>query len=426
MSISQKGIWAAMTATMLVTSASALTPLASSSDVGGLAPVRLMLAGGARGTQGYLGVDIRDVNDDEIVVLKLKESRGAEITRVDHDGPAGKAGLRERDVILQMNGQVIEGEEQLRRMLRETPAGRAVTLIVSRDGQQQTITIMLADRAVVERQAWEQHLTVPDPGTNGAATPAAPDARSGRNDAGRNDAGRNDAGPHPGFGFLHGDSAMSRGFSGPMVGSAAVMSASGSGAMLETLGPQLAEFFGVAGGSGLLVRSVEPNSPASVAGMKAGDVVVKVNQIAVGNGSEWARLMHENKGKPVNLVVLRDKHEQTLTLTPDGKRRSAIEWMDLPGSLSLDALPDPSALLAEMQPMIEGAKLPDEVELRKMLESAKQAQTADPAFAQQIQDSLKGLDPEAIQKQMKEVQRQMEQMRRDFGHFGFGPDAWMQ
>src|ERR1700683_5565601 len=58
--------------------------------------------------QGYLGVDIRDVSADQMIALRLKEQRGAEIIRVDHDGPAGKAGLREHDVILQMNGKQIE------------------------------------------------------------------------------------------------------------------------------------------------------------------------------------------------------------------------------------------------------------------------------------------------------------------------------
>ena len=118
---------------------------------------------GSHGSQGYLGIDIRDVSDDRLSALKLHESRGAEIIHVDHDGPAGKAGLREHDVVLQMNGQVIEGEEQLRRVLRETPAGRDVTIVLSRDGQQQTVSTQMADRATVERQAWEQRTTVPEP-----------------------------------------------------------------------------------------------------------------------------------------------------------------------------------------------------------------------------------------------------------------------
>jgi C-terminal processing protease CtpA/Prc len=105
-----------------------------------------------------------------------------------------------------------------------------------------------------------------------------------------------------------------------------ILSSSFTGAKLEVMGPQLAEFFGATEGGGLLVRSVEGNSPADEAGMKAGDVVVKINSISVANGTDWTRTVHDNKGKPVPVVVLRDKHEQTLTLTPDGKKRSSL-WL---------------------------------------------------------------------------------------------------
>jgi serine protease Do len=78
----------------------------------------------------------------------------------------------------------------------------------------------------------------------------------------------------------------------------------------------------------LLVRSVDNNSPADEAGLKAGDVVVKINSVAVANGTDWTKTVHDNRGKPVPVVVLRDKHEQTLTLTPDGKKRSSL-WYEL-------------------------------------------------------------------------------------------------
>ena len=113
----------------------------------------------AHGAPAYLGVAVGDVSDEEMGALKLKEPHGALILRVDHDAPAGKCGLRERDVILQMNGQVVEGKDQLWRMLRETPAGRTITLTISRDGQQMSITTQTAVREMVERQAWEQHMT---------------------------------------------------------------------------------------------------------------------------------------------------------------------------------------------------------------------------------------------------------------------------
>ena len=114
--------------------------------------------------EGYLGIVMRDVSEDQLAALKLKEARGAEITNLDHDGPACKAGMRLHDVILQMNGQMVENEEQLRRMLKDMPVGRSVSFVISRDGQTQTITMQTADRRTVGLQAWEQHYTVPAPG----------------------------------------------------------------------------------------------------------------------------------------------------------------------------------------------------------------------------------------------------------------------
>jgi S1-C subfamily serine protease len=253
----------------------------------------------ARAAQGYLGVDVRDVAEDQLAALKLKEARGAEIVLVDHDAPAGKAGLREHDVILRMNDQTIEGEEQIRRMLRESPPGTMIVLLVSRDGQRMTVTTQTANREEVERQAWEQHLTVPEPLPPGeiegsiyfaAPSSPAPPVRGGNN------------------------------FLGPLL-----MDPSYTGAMLETMSAQLADYFGVTGGAGLLVRSVEANSPAALAGMRAGDVVVRANQKVVASSADWTRAIKDSHGRPLSIVVLRDKKEQTLTLTPDSKRRSSLQ-----------------------------------------------------------------------------------------------------
>ena len=252
--------------------------------------------------QGYLGIDMRDVSEDQLGALKLKEARGAEITNLDHDGPACKAGMRMHDVILQMNGQVVENEDQLRKMLRDMPVGRSVSFVISRDGQTQTMTMQTADRRTVGLQAWERHYSVPAPGPSGVVrTSSFLDSKSA-----------NAAAPKEHRGLLGTETI--------------ILSSSFTGAKLEVMGPQLAEFFGATGGAGLLVRSVDGNSPADEAGMKAGDVVVKINSISVANGTDWTRTVHDNKGKPVPVVVLRDKHEQTLTLTPDGKKRSSL-WL---------------------------------------------------------------------------------------------------
>ena len=98
------------------------------------------------GTSSYLGVDISDVTTERLSALKLKEEKGVEVTMVDQDAPAGKAGIKEHDVILTMNGTAIESGAQLRRMIHETPPGRIVTLGLSRDGQPMTVKVQLADK----------------------------------------------------------------------------------------------------------------------------------------------------------------------------------------------------------------------------------------------------------------------------------------
>ncbi len=256
--------------------------------------------------QGYLGVEARDISDDQLTVLKLKEARGAEIINLDHDGPACKAGMRIHDVILQMNGQAVAGQEELKRMLRDQPVGRTVSFLVSRDGQTLTLSMTMADRQMVGLQAWEQHYTVPAPGEGPSGSVRG----------------------IPGNSFMGASTASASVAPTPkghreVLAMSMILNSSYTGAQLEVMGPQLADFFGAEGGAGLLVRSVDTNSPAEEAGMKAGDVVVRINSIAVSSGTDWTKTVHDNKGKPVPVVVIRDKHEQTMTLTPDGKKRSS-------------------------------------------------------------------------------------------------------
>src|SRR6266436_9249677 len=100
------------------------TPPAAQSPRPAPAPKAYAYSFGTSGTGSYLGVDITDISSDRVGPLKLKDEHGVEITMVDRDGPAGKAGLKDHDVILEFNGTRVEGEEQLRRIIRETPPGR--------------------------------------------------------------------------------------------------------------------------------------------------------------------------------------------------------------------------------------------------------------------------------------------------------------
>jgi serine protease Do len=231
------------------------------------------------GTQGYLGVGTHDIDTERAAQLKLKVPRGAEVVNIDHDAPAAKAGMRLHDVILQMNGQQIEGQAQLGQILRQTPPGRTVTFVISRDGQQQTLNITLCDQATLEQDAWSAHYPVqPDEDDNLSL-------------------------PRPKSGFASGFL------------SSLGMNTSYTGLELDMLGPQLADYFGIHDGQGLLVKRVDDNSPASAAGLRAGDVITKMNGRVMATPSQWVRAIHANKGKQVELTVVRDRKEATVTMT---------------------------------------------------------------------------------------------------------------
>ena len=255
-----------------------------------------------RSGPGYLGIDVRDVGDDQVTALRLRDTHGAEIIRVDHDGPAGKMGLREHDVVLQMNGVVIEGEEQLRRMLHECLPGRTVALTIVRDGGTLTVSAQMADRTQLEKDAWEQHL-----GGAGMLGPQAPAIALPTGEAN----GPGVAVPAPPPSARYGKSFLGTLLTSPTY----------TGAMLEVMMPQLAQFFGVPTGTGLLVRSVADNSPASMAGLHAGDVVLKANARPLRTMGDWTKMIREAKGHPVSVTMLRDRQERTLELTPDVKHK---------------------------------------------------------------------------------------------------------
>src|SRR5208282_6810752 len=94
-----------------------------------------------------------------------------------------------------------------------------------------------------------------------------------------------------------------------------VHSSARSGLMVENITPQLGEFFGVKGGNGVLVRSVEKGSRAEKAGFRAGDVIVKINDQPVHDTSDFTHAVRSRNRQGVSVGVMRDKKEQNLNLT---------------------------------------------------------------------------------------------------------------
>lgn len=274
-----------------------ITPLPGRAQALQMAPLLQgsgpMLAAGSATAQGYLGVDVADVDAEKAQALKLKEARGAVITLIDHDAPAGQAGLRVNDVVLEMNGETVDDADQMRRMLREMPAGRRITLLISRDGSEQTISVELADRQEMEQSIWNRLI-----GHRGESEQPAP----------------------AGMGLLAGggggNAPSGGGFHLPFFGSNLNV-----GVMVEPLTTQMAAVLGVP--SGLMVKQVAQKSAADVAGLQAFDVILKVGTETMANMASWDRALRANQGRPVQVTILRDRKQETLTLHVDSKHRQS-------------------------------------------------------------------------------------------------------
>ncbi|HYL64335.1 MAG TPA: PDZ domain-containing protein [Candidatus Methylomirabilis sp.] len=249
-----------------------VAPLAESDDDG----VVLL---GDEGTS-WLGVESQDVNSEKAKDLKLPAERGVLLDRIVPDSPAAKAGLKENDVITEVNGQRVEGELQFRRMIHEIPAGRSTQFTVWRDGRAQTISVTLG-KSEERADTWVR--SAPRAFSFELPRVEIPDIQIG-------------PGAEWNYGVLAGG--------GPRLGIDA-----------EDLSGQLGTYFGAPDGEGVLVREVNPGSPAEKAGVKSGDVITSVDGERVRSvGDLREQLADKRDAKSVKLGVLRNKAQMSLSV----------------------------------------------------------------------------------------------------------------
>jgi serine protease Do len=230
-----------------------------------------------------LGVGIMDVDPGRAKTLKLKDEHGAEVTKIDPSSPAGKAGVKVGDVILEYNGQPVQNSEQLQNLVRDTVPGHEAKLSVWRNGAAQALTATIESRhmVMIAGEPWYAMETPPTPPM--PAMPAMPPM------------------PNMDFDIPHIQTIMKN----SMLGIAG-----------EPLGDeqQFAEFFGVK--DGVLVKAVDSNSPAERAGIKAGDVIVKVGDTRVGSLRELNVALRNARLKgSYTVIVVRNKKETPLTVS---------------------------------------------------------------------------------------------------------------
>ena len=241
----------------------------------------------AWGSRAFLGVGVREVDGERVKALNLKEEYGVEVIRVDEGSPAELGGIKAGDVVLAFNGQRVEGTGQFVRLVRETPPGRTVNLSIVRKGEQQAVSVALGTRKgqAMAPSVEEFHFEMPEMDIPMPDVPRA--MMSWRNSV--------------------------------------------LGVEAEALGnTQLATYFGVK--DGVLVRSVVKGTAAEKAGLKAGDVLLKVDNEQVGSPRDVTNAMREARSagkRTIAVVLMRERKESTVSIaleavpTPTSRPRAA-------------------------------------------------------------------------------------------------------
>jgi membrane-associated protease RseP (regulator of RpoE activity) len=261
--------------------------------VDGQAPdIRKLAIMPGRGVE--LGVTIRDLDSEQ-----AKTASGAVVEDVRAGSAAEKAGIHKGDVIVEFDGERVRGQRHLSRLVSETPEGRTVRTAVMRDGKRidLSVTPATAERAV--ESDFEFFVPGPDhmPGMPGEGRRfffSEPHVQSFKR----------------GEGFF-------------MSGRARL------GVSIESLTPQLAEYFGTK--SGALVTTVQPDSPAAKAGLKAGDVITSVNGTEVKDSRGLTDAVRSaSDGASLSLGYVRDKKAGTATATLEKSERRVVQPSERP------------------------------------------------------------------------------------------------
>jgi serine protease Do len=227
---------------------------------------------------GFLGVYGENISRENMGRYHLNQPRGVGITQVLADSPAEKAGLRKDDVILRIDGDNVTSVRKLNRLVSEIAPDQSAKITISRNGAEQEVTATIGKRKspIVARDLFSQ-----EPKAWKFEGPLFDKLTNNGDD----------------LTFMFGNSRR-------------------IGVSTVELTKQLAEYFGIADGRGVLVTSVSEDGPAAKAGLKAGDVITAVDGQAVDSPGDIARAINSKKEGDVSLTVIRNKSQQTFRVTP--------------------------------------------------------------------------------------------------------------
>lgn len=235
---------------------------------------------------GFLGVYTEEISKENMAQYGLHDSRGVGVTEVVKESPAEKAGLRKGDVIVRFDNEVVSSVRKLNRLVSEVAPDHKVTLAISRGGSEQELSV-----AIGKRPGYTDTLrkgTIPHfPGVETFP--------------------RTEKGPEnwPNLEGQPGQLVFALGNNRRI------------GVGTTQLTKQLADYFGVPDGKGVLVTSVSEGSAAAKAGIRAGDVITAVDGEKVEGSGDLSRAINKQKDGDVNLTITRDKSQHTIKVTPE-------------------------------------------------------------------------------------------------------------
>jgi serine protease Do len=259
----------------------------------------------------YLGILPEEINRENMSRYGLNAPHGVGVSRVTEGSPAEKAGLKKGDVILQFDGEPVMTNRKLFRLIGEAAPEQTVRLTISRNGSEQQVNVTLGVREDASR-------------TLGALSPEQ-------------------------RGLLFPPRTPRAPGEAPQVFSFGYGSNRRVGVMTTPLTKQLADFFGVSGGQGLLITSVSENSPASKAGLKAGDVITEMNGEKIEDTDDFIRALNRKDEGDVTLTIIRDKSNRTIKVTPERRPTPTFNLSEF----------QPSAMMSRLEFPPFQMKLPD-------------------------------------------------------------------
>lgn len=255
---------------------------------------------------GFLGVHTEEINRDNMARYGLNQVRGVGVTDVVKDSPAEKAGIRKDDVIVRFDGENVTSVRKLNRLISEVAPDQTVRVAISRAGAEQELSATIARRRNAFSNTELFGNMAPKVWSN-----IEPRTWSWSGNLGDQENG--------------------------------LVYALGNrrriGITTTDLTKQLADYFGIADGHGVLVTSVTEGGPAATAGLKAGDVITAVDGEKVDETGDISNIVNRKKEGDVTLTVVRNRSQQTIRVTPKQVEGGAFRTITRPAVGRTIAIP---------------------------------------------------------------------------------------